>query len=75
MLTVGAVTREILAYRLKLEALLVRFDAGERSTVASEAQALSDALVCLMEESPLRERATIDYLVDRYEALRISASN
>jgi hypothetical protein len=38
MLTTQYVDRSIVAYRLKLEALLARFAVGERSTVVAEAQ-------------------------------------
>jgi hypothetical protein len=65
--------REIVAYRLKLYALAQRFEAGERSQIAVEAQQHADALGCLMEESPIEQREAIDYLVDRYEALRIAS--
>jgi hypothetical protein len=44
-----------------------------RSPIAKEAQTHADALVCLMEESPLPQRKAINYLVDRYEALRIAS--
>ena len=64
------VDREVIGYRMKLVALSDRFAAGDRSAIAAEAQADADALVCLMEEAPLRKRSKIDYLIDRYEALR-----
>jgi hypothetical protein len=67
-----ATEREIVAYRLKLLTLSDRYAAGARSVIAAEAQQCADALICLMEEAPLCKRATIDHLVDRYEALRIS---
>lgn len=70
MLEAAKVDREIIGYRMKLFALSARFQDGERSSIAAEAQALADALVCLMEEAPLRKRKKIDYLIDRYEALR-----
>lgn len=72
MLDAGQVIAEITAYRLKLLAMTDRYTAGERSRLAGEAQEHADALVCLMEESPLEHRAEIDYLIDRYETLRIS---
>lgn len=34
----------------------------------------TDALICLLEEAPFRKRKEIDYLIDRYEALRTAAS-
>jgi hypothetical protein len=40
--------------------------------IAAEAQNYADALTCLLEESPLGKREKIDYLIDRYEALRIN---
>jgi hypothetical protein len=67
------VRREIIAYRLKLYALFARYTGGDRSTVAAEAQQHADELTCLMEEAPLSQRAAIDYLIDRYEALRASS--
>ena len=67
--------REVAGYRLKLLALVDRYETGARSLVAAEARECADALICLMEEAPLGKRASIDYLVDRYEALRISCSN
>ena len=73
MIPAEQVQREIYAYRLKLHALAMRYEASERSLVASEAQTHGDALVCLMEESPLDQREPINYLVDRYEALRIAS--
>ncbi len=63
---------EIAAYRLKLLALSDRYAAGARSIIGAEAQQCGDALTCLMEEAPLGRRETIDHLIDRYEALRIS---
>lgn len=62
---------EIAAYQLKLMALADRYAAGARSLIAHEAQNRADALTCLLEEAPLRKREKIDYLIDRYEALRI----
>ncbi|RYE55504.1 MAG: hypothetical protein EOP18_05800 [Rhizobiaceae bacterium] len=75
MLESSAVDREVIAYRMKLVALIDRFMAGERSLIAIEAQAHADALVCLMEEAPLAKRPKIDHLIDRYESLRINCSN
>lgn len=75
MLEAATVDREVIGYRMKLVALLDRFMAGERSLIAIEAQAHADALICLMEEAPLRKRAKIDHLVDRYESLRISCAS
>lgn len=75
MLEAAQVDREIIGYRMKLVALYDRFEAGERSTIATEAQAHSDALICLMEESPLAKRRKIDHLIDRYEALRVSCAS
>ena len=72
MLEAAQVDREVIGYRMKLVALADRFAAGERSTIAAEAQAHADALVCLMEEAPLTKRRKIDYLIDRYEALRLN---
>jgi len=68
MLAADQVVREIAGYRLKLLLLADRFAAGERSTIPLEAQSCADALICLMEEASAH-RETIDYLVDRYEAL------
>ena len=62
---------ELVSYRQKLLALVDRYAAGARSLVAVEAQQCSDALICLLEEAPLGRREEIDYLIDRYEALRI----
>jgi len=70
MLEGPQVDREVIGYRMKLVALLDRYMAGERSLVAAEAQSNADALICLLEEAPLTKRAEIDYLIDRYEALR-----
>lgn len=75
MLSRQQVFIEVAAYRLKLLALSDRFAAGERSTVAGEAQSCADALVCLLEEAPLSARPPIDYLIDRYEALRRAGDN
>lgn len=75
MMEAAAVDREIIAYRMKLFALLDRFTAGERALIAMEAQAHADALICLMEEAPVEKRAKIDHLVDRYESLRIASAN
>jgi hypothetical protein len=75
MLKDAQVAEEIAAYRLKLDALLRRFEAGERTTLELEAQAHADALICMMEEAPFAHRPAIDYLVDRYEALRGSCLN
>ena len=72
MMEAAWVDREVVGYRMKLVALLDRFMAGERSLIAIEAQAHADALICLMEESPLPKRAKIDHLIDRYESLRVS---
>ena len=73
MFDAATTDREIIAYRLKLIALGNRYLAGERSTVRAEAQDCSDALICLMEEAPIEKRQTIDHLIDRFEALRISS--
>lgn len=62
---------EIAAYQLKLLALSDRYAAGARSLLALEAQRCADALTCLLEEVPLSKQARVDYLIDRYEALRI----
>ena len=62
---------EIVSYRQTLLALIDRYAAGARSLVAVEAQQCSDALICLLEEAPLARRQEIDYLIDRYEALRL----
>lgn len=75
MLSSEQVVRELAAYRLKLLALGDRFAAGERSALAPEAQSCGDDLVCLMEEAPLEYRKAIDYLVDRYESLRVNCSS
>lgn len=75
MLEPATIDRELIGYRMKLWALASRYDAGERSAVAVEAQDHADALVCLMEEAPLEKRAKIDGLIDRYEALRVSCSS
>lgn len=69
------VTEEIIGYRMKLVALSARFEAGERSSISSEAQNHADALTCLMEVAPLAKRTAIDYLIDRYETLRIHSAN
>ena len=66
---------EIVAYRLKLLALFDRYAAGARSLIAVEAQQYADALTCLLEEAPLTKREKIDYLIDRYEALRTRCLN
>lgn len=73
MLPCAQVLEEIVAYRLKLLALGDRYLAGERTTVGAEARACGDALICLMEEAPLEQSGAIDYLIDRYEALRASS--
>jgi hypothetical protein len=73
MIATEQLQREIVEYRLKLHALAQRYEAGERSQVAVEAQRCSDALICLMEESAPTDREPIDYLIDRYEALRIAS--
>jgi hypothetical protein len=75
MLAPEQVAREIAAYRLKLLALGDRYLAGERSTLGAETLACADALTCLLEEAPPEQRPAIDYLIDRYEALRASCSN
>jgi hypothetical protein len=76
MLEGATVDREVIGYRMKLVALLDRITAGgERSLIAIEAQAHADALICLMEKAPLRKRAKIDYLIDRYESLRVSCAS
>jgi hypothetical protein len=75
MFEASNIDREVMVYRTKLIALLDRFMAGERSLIAIEAQAHADALVCLMEEAPLRKRAKIDHLIDRYESLRMNCAN
>ena len=62
---------EIVTYRLKLLALSDRYAAGARALIALEAQQCADALICLLEEAPLSKREKIDYLIDRYEDLRI----
>ncbi len=67
--------RELTAYRLKLIALSDRYAAGARTLIAEEAQACADALTCLLEEAPLHLRGKIDYLIDRYESLRIQCLN
>jgi hypothetical protein len=72
MLGATAVGREIVAYRMKLLILIERFRSDERSPVGLEARNCADALTCLMEEAPLRQRPAIDYLIDRYESLRAS---
>lgn len=64
--------REIAAYQLRLLTLADRFGAGARSLIAVEAQQCADALTCLLEEAPLGKRAQIEYLIDRYETLRIN---
>lgn len=75
MLDATKVDEELVGYRMKLMALASRYEAGERSTIAAEAQDCGDALICLMEEAPVAKREAVDYLVDRYEALRISCSS
>jgi hypothetical protein len=72
MLSTTAVDREIVAYRMKLVILSDRFQNDERSAIGLEARDCADALTCLMEEAPLRQRPAIDYLIDRYESLRAS---
>jgi hypothetical protein len=73
MLPAEQVDWEVVGYRLKLHALALRYETGERSLVVAEAQQHADALTCLMEESPIERREAINYLIDRYEALRISS--
>jgi hypothetical protein len=73
MLSAEVVVHQTAIYLLKLMALLERYDAGERTAVATEAQADADALICLMEDAPPEHREAIDYLIDRYEALRASS--
>jgi len=75
MLDDADIERQIAAYRLKLVALADRHAAGARSLIAVEAQECADALICLLEEAPLGQRTRIDYLIDRYEALRVSCVN
>jgi len=75
MLESDQVVREIAAYSLKLLALSDRFLAGERTALGAEARSCADALTCLLEESPLAHRATIDYMLDRYEALRAACDS
>lgn len=70
MLDHAKVDEEVAAYRRKLSLLLRRFHTGELTAVGEEAQAGGDALICLMEGAPLEQRETIDYLIDRFEALR-----
>jgi hypothetical protein len=70
MLPATQVVRELVAYRLKLLVLNDRFFAGDRTAVGYEACECGDALICLMEEAPIEWRKSIDYLIDRYEALR-----
>ena len=70
MLSATAVDREIVAYRMKLFLLVERFRSEERSPIGLEARDCADALTCLMEGAPLRQRPAIDYLIDRYESLR-----
>lgn len=72
MLEPAAVDREIIAYRMKLFVLVERYRAGERRLLERDARHCADALICLMEEAPLRQRQATDYLVDRYESLRAS---
>ena len=69
-MTAEQIAREVVAYRLKLLALSTRYTGGERTLVGQEALAGADALTCLLEEAPLEQRRAIDYLIDRYEALR-----
>lgn len=71
-MTSAEVNREITQYRASLMRLLSRFEIGERASVGIEAMALSDELICLLEEAPRSKRTEVDYLIDRFEALRIS---
>lgn len=67
--------RELASYRLKLIALSDRYASGARTLIAKEAQDGADALTCLLEEAPLHLREKVDYLLDRYENLRIQCLN
>lgn len=70
MLSSQETIRELSAYRLKLLVLGDRFATGERTTVGAEALSAADALTCLLEEAPPEHAGAVDYLIDRYEALR-----
>lgn len=72
MLTAATVEAEIEGYQEKLLQLSEAFAAGERSSIIRFAQYDADALTCMLEEAPLEQRPRIDYLIDRFEALRIS---
>ena len=72
-MTSAEVDREIARYQTALMDLLSRFEIGERGGVGREATTLSDELICLLEEAPESRRVEVDYLIDRFEALRISS--
>ena len=57
------------------DVLLLRYDTGERSALYPELRALTDELICQMEEEPERTKSSIDRLVDRCEALLRSLAN
>jgi len=75
MLDEASVEAELVVYQLKLMKLVDRFGLGERSSLLVASQACEDALICLVEEAPSDQRKQIEYLAERFGALRLSCLN